>query len=97
MAELSSFQVECETCLRDVLDVTGRELAAREVLGDTRKCVHLLIRGVDVEIWILDNQVEYRLGDNQFNFEESYYGKSERTIQEFAAALRKDLEIHGAQ
>jgi len=97
LAELSSFQVECEILLRDVLDATERELAAREVLGDTQKCVHLKIRGVDVEIWILDNQVEYRLGEDQFNFEESYFRTSERTIQEFAAALRKDLEMHSAQ
>lgn len=92
MADLSTFQVECETSLQDTLDAIGYEVGDREVLGDRQKCVHLKIRGVDVEIWILDNQVEYSLGHEQFNFEEGYYRTPARTIQEFLGALRKDLE-----
>ena len=92
MAEISSFQVECETSLRDTLDSTGYEVAGREIVGGRQRCVHLKIRNADVEVWILDNQVEYSLCGDQFNFEISYYKTPERTIQEFVAALRKDLE-----
>jgi hypothetical protein len=92
VAELTQFQVESERCLRDTLDVVGFEIHDREILGDKIKCIHLKVRGADVEIWIFDNQVEYRLGRDQYNFEISYFRTPERTVQEFSTALRKDLE-----
>ena len=91
MGEISSFQIECEECLGDVLDATGHEVLDREIIGEKQACVHVKVRGADVEVWILENQVEYSMGENQFNFEVAYYRTAERTIQEFAAALRKDL------
>lgn len=92
MAELTPFQVEAERCLHDTLDLLGFEIQDREIMGDKIKCAHLKVRGADVEIWIFDNQIEYRLGRDQYNFEMSYFRTPERTVQEFSAALRKDLE-----
>ena len=91
MGELNTFQFECERFLMDLLDQRGFQIQAREVVGGTEKYVHLRIANSDLEVWIYEDEAEYRVGDKHYNFEFSYYRDESKLIESFIRGLAQDL------
>lgn len=95
MGELNTFQIECERALRDLLDQRGFGIHAREVAGGTEKYVHLRIAESGIEVWIYEDEAEYQLGDQHYNFELSYYRDESKLLEAFIQGLGEDLPSNG--
>lgn len=91
MGELNTFQIDCERSLRDLLDHHGLGVRAREIAGGTEKYVHLLVSESEIEIWIYEDEAEYRLERHHYNFELSYYRDKNKLLEAFLRALGEDL------
>lgn len=88
MPVLTPFQISCEEALSEMLEFQGTCLVRREVVGNGETYIHASVEGRDVEVWIYDDEAEYRSGRKRRNFEAAVF----RDESERIASFLKDLE-----
>jgi hypothetical protein len=90
MPIFSEFQLRCEEALRELLEYGGMRLN-REVVGNGETYVHGAVEGTDVEVWIYDDEAEYRSGRKRRNFEAAVFRDESERIASFIKEVQAEL------
>jgi hypothetical protein len=92
METLTEFQVRCENALREIVARSDRQLS-REVFANGETYIHIAIEGTDVEVWIYDDEAEYRSGRKSRNFEAVVFRDESERIASFIAEIRSECGL----
>jgi hypothetical protein len=90
MPIFTEFQLRCEEALREFLEYRGMRLN-REVVGNGETYVHGAVEGTDVEVWIYDDEAEYRSGRKRRNFEAAVFRDESERIASFIKEVQAEL------
>jgi hypothetical protein len=90
MPIFTEFQLRCEEALRELLEYRGMRLN-REVVGNGETYVHGAVEGTDVEVWIYDDEAEYRSGRKRRNFEAAVFRDESERIASFIKEVQAEL------
>lgn len=88
---MTSFQIRCEGALIDLLQRYRRTVELREVLSNRETFIHLALEEPDLEVWIYDDEAEYRFGRMRRNFESVVFKDEEERIRSFLVDLEARL------
>lgn len=91
MPIFTQFQLRCEEALRELLEYRGMRLN-REVVGNGETYVHGSVEDADVEVWIYDDEAEYRSGRKRRNFEAAVFRDESERIASFIKEVQAELE-----
>lgn len=93
MTTLADFQLRCEGALRELLEYHGVRLSGREVVGNGEACIYEAVDGRDLEVWIYDDEAEYRSGDKRRNFEAAVFRDEAERIGSFVKDIQSELGV----
>lgn len=91
MPVLTDFQLRCEGALRELLEYWGIQLVSREVIGNGEAYIHAAVEGKDLEVWIYDDEAEYRSGSKRRNFEGAVFRDESERIACFIKEVQSEL------
>lgn len=91
MEPLTDFQERCERALLALLEETHVRIRTREVVGNGETFVHLCLESKGIEVWLYDDEAEYRAGRKSRNFEAVAFRDAEGQIATFIQSLSKEL------
>ena len=91
MPVLTDFQVRCEESLVEWLEFRGMEFTSREVVSNGETYIHGSVAGADLEVWIYNDEAEYRTGRTRRNFESGVFRDESERVAMFLRYLQKDL------
>ena len=93
MPTLTEFQRRCEEALRELLEYRGARLGSREVVSNGEAYIHAAVEGADLEVWIYDDEAEYRSGRKRRNFEAAVFRDESERIASFIKAVQAELDL----
>lgn len=91
MPTLTDLQLRCEGALRELLEYRGIRLSSREVVGNGEAYIHATVDGKDLEVWIYDDEAEYRPGKKRRNFEAAVFRDESERISSFVKEIQTEL------
>lgn len=89
---LTAFQRRCEEALGELLEHRGGRLGDREVVSNGQTYIHAAIADQDIEVWIYDDEAEYRSGARRRNFEAAVFDEESERIASFIMEIQAELD-----
>src|SRR5262249_39000364 len=91
MPVLTQFQLNCREALDELLEHEGVSLRSSEIVGNGECFIHAVVEGHDAEVWIYDDEAEYRVCGRHVNYEAAGYRSEPEQIGTFIRGLQKQL------
>lgn len=88
---LTDFQLHCERALRELLEYHGSRLSSRDVIENEETYIHAFVEGRDIEVWIYDDEAEYRSGRKRRNFEAAVFRDESERVASFVEEIQSEL------
>ena len=92
MPTLTEFQHRCEEALSELLEYRSSSLSDREIVGNGETYIHATIADRDLEVWIYDDEAEYRSGPKRRNFEAAVFRDESERIASFIKEVQAELD-----
>lgn len=92
MPILTRFQIRCREALDELLEHRHLQLRSSDVVGNGECYVHASVDGKDVEVWIYEDEAEYRSRGERRNFEAAVFRDESDRIASFIKDLQRELD-----
>ena len=92
MPMLTEFQRRCEEALSELLEYRGSRLGDREIVSNGETYIHAAVADRDLEVWIYDDEAEYRSGARRRNFEAAVFRDESERIASFVKEIQAELD-----
>jgi len=92
VAQLNDFQIRCREALDELLEHRRLRLEGSELVGNGERYFHAAVDGKDLEVWIYEDEAEYRSGEKRRNFELAVFRDESDRIACFIKELQRELD-----